>query len=102
MRVTSGRRSRPAASSLGRRRLRIAAIRGAKPSMSKTLKSAVMKPRNGMLSLLAADQGYAVSGSRGKMGRRIRLKSKRARLDEDSPGASTSTISRAMGSKAAR
>src|SRR6266542_5249356 len=47
-------------------------------------------------------QGYVVSGSRGKIGRRMRLKSKRARLEEDRPGASTSTISRAMGSKAAR
>src|SRR3989304_983505 len=43
-----------------------------------------------------------MTGSRGKIGRRIRLKPKRERLEEESPGASTSMISRAIGSKAAR
>src|SRR5260370_23303772 len=49
MRATSGNRSRPIASSLGRMRVLMAAMRGWKPSMSKTLKSAGLKPGNAML-----------------------------------------------------
>src|SRR5439155_8744578 len=40
--------------------------------------------------------------SSGKIGRRTRVNANRSRLDEDSPGASTSRIARAIGSKAAR
>ncbi len=41
-------------------------------------------------------------GSSGKMGRRTFLNSKRERFEDDSPGASTSRIAWAIGSKAAR
>src|ERR1700687_58383 len=99
MRATSGSKSRPIASSLGRMRDLMASMRGLKPSMSNTLKSAGVKPWD---ALPGPPQRYVVSGSSGKIGRRIRLKSKRERLEEDSPGASTSMISLATGSKAAR
>src|SRR5262249_60507007 len=118
IRVTSGRRSRPAASSFGRIRVLMASMRGLKPGMSNTLKSDVLKPGN-MLVLLRLDggvpieqecrhgrravgHGNVVSRSSGKIGRRIRSKRKRVRLDEERPGASTSMISFAIGSNAAR
>ena len=77
-------------------------MRGLKPGMSNTLKSDGVKPGNAMRGPPSSSGSYTVSGSSGKMGRRTRLKSKRARLEEDSPGASTSMISLAIGSKAAR
>src|SRR5262249_5491906 len=93
-------------------------MRGLKPGMSKTLKSDVLKPGN-MLVLLrleggveieqecrhglgTADHENVASRSSGKIGRRIRSKRKRVRLEEESPGASTSMISFAIGSNAAR
>ena len=50
----------------------------------------------------APDLGVAYRSSSGKMGRRTRVNEKRARFDDDRPGASTSRMARASGSKAAR
>src|SRR5262245_25424622 len=61
MRDTSGRTSRPTASSFGRMRVLLASMRGLNPGMSNTLKSDAVKPEKGMLGLLAT---CAESGSR--------------------------------------
>ena len=60
------------------------------------------KPRRAEDDHAGTAAGYVASESSGKIGRRIRVNAKRVRFDEERPGASTSTISRAIGSKAAR